>query len=207
MNNTRGSTPPNPISDLPNRSTNLRKTLGIVGTPHGESIDKILSTKTCQIKMNRRNPAKNSSNLRTPKTPKSSLFAHGFGRGIKGKITTKGSCIHPHQIPKRKVLKSLQENRQERASKITKKNGWEQHIQALRNHIESSIHHIEVHTRSSCRPIILPSHKFSPRRSQAIPVEILGKIGKPNELGFQSWLQSSHLLGYMQATESLKHPY
>jgi hypothetical protein len=32
----------------------------------------------------------------------------------------------------------------------------------LRNHTESSIHHKEVHTRSSFRPIILPSHKFSP---------------------------------------------
>jgi hypothetical protein len=30
MNNTRGSTPPNPNFDLPNRSTDLNKTLGIV---------------------------------------------------------------------------------------------------------------------------------------------------------------------------------
>jgi hypothetical protein len=43
----RGSTPPNPTLDLPNRSTDLHKTLGIVGTPHGHSIAKILSTKTC----------------------------------------------------------------------------------------------------------------------------------------------------------------
>jgi hypothetical protein len=34
------------------------------------------------------------------KTPKSSSFAHGFGRGIKGKRTTKGSCIHPPPNPK-----------------------------------------------------------------------------------------------------------
>jgi hypothetical protein len=106
MNSTRGSTPPDPTPVLPNRSTDLRKTLGIVGTPHGESMAKILSTKTCQIKRNRRNPAKNSSNPRTPKTPKSSPFAHGFGRGIKGKRTTKGSCIHPPP------------NRQEKGAKI-----------------------------------------------------------------------------------------
>jgi hypothetical protein len=61
---------PNPNPDLPNRSTDLRKTLGIVGTPHGESIAKFMSTKTCQIKRNQRNPAKNSSNPRAPKTPK-----------------------------------------------------------------------------------------------------------------------------------------
>jgi hypothetical protein len=46
MNNTRESTPPNPTPDLPNRSTDLCKTLGIVGTPHGYSIAKIWSTKT-----------------------------------------------------------------------------------------------------------------------------------------------------------------
>jgi hypothetical protein len=99
MNNTRGSTPPNPNFDLPNHSTDLNKTLGIVGTTHEESIATILSTKTCQIKRNRINPPKNSSNLRTPKTPKSSPLTHGFGRGIKGKITTKGSHEFPPSNP------------------------------------------------------------------------------------------------------------
>jgi hypothetical protein len=70
MNNTRGSTPPNPNLDLPNRSTDLNKTLGMIRTPHEESIATILSTITCQIKRNRRNPTKNSSNPRTPKKPK-----------------------------------------------------------------------------------------------------------------------------------------
>jgi hypothetical protein len=91
MNSTRGSTPPNPNLDLPNRSTDLNKTLGIIGTPHEESIAMILSTKTCQIKRNRRNPPKNSSNPRTPKTPKSSPLTHGFGRGITSQRTMKGS--------------------------------------------------------------------------------------------------------------------
>jgi hypothetical protein len=67
MKSTCGSTPPNPNLDLPNRSTDLCKTLGIVGTPHEESIAKFLSIKTCQIKRNRRNPTKNSSNPRTQK--------------------------------------------------------------------------------------------------------------------------------------------
>jgi hypothetical protein len=95
MNSTRRSTPPNPNLDLPNCSTDLSKTLGIVGTPHEESIAKILSTKTCKCKRNRRNPAKNSSNPITPKTPKLSPLTHGFGRGIKGKRTLKGS----HEFP------------------------------------------------------------------------------------------------------------
>jgi hypothetical protein len=152
MNSTRRSTPPNPNLDLPNHSTDLSKTLGIVGTPHEESIAKFMSTKTCQIKRNRRNRAKNTSNPRTPKTVKSSPLTHGFGRGIKGKRTTKVPTYFPHQIPKSKVPKTHQENQQERAPKITTKNNREQHNKALRNHAESSIHTKEVHTRSSLPP-------------------------------------------------------
>jgi hypothetical protein len=59
-----------------------------------------------QIKRNPRNPAKNSSNPRTPNNLKSSPFAHGFGRGIKGKGTTKGSCIHPPSNPQVKGLEN-----------------------------------------------------------------------------------------------------
>jgi hypothetical protein len=106
MNNTRGSTPPNPTLDLPYRSTDFHKTLGVVGTPHEESIAKIMPTKSCQIKRNRRNPAENSSNPRTPKTPKSSPLTHGFGRGIKGKRTTKGSHIFPTSNPQEQGLEN-----------------------------------------------------------------------------------------------------
>jgi hypothetical protein len=152
MNSTSGSTPPNPNFDLLNRSTDLNKTLGIVGTPHEESIAKILSTKTCQIKKNRRNPAKNSSNPGTPKTPKSSPLTHGFGAESKAKEPRRVHTNFPHQIPKSKVLKTHRENYQERSPKITTKNNWEQHNKALRNHAKSSIHTNEVHTWSSLPP-------------------------------------------------------
>jgi hypothetical protein len=99
MNNTRGSTPPNPSLDLLNRSMDLNKTLGIVGEPHEESIAKFNPTKTCKIKSNRGNPAKNTSNPITPKTPKSSPLTHGFGRRIKGKRTMKGSHKFPPSNP------------------------------------------------------------------------------------------------------------
>jgi hypothetical protein len=75
-----------------------------------------------------------------------------LGGESKGKEPRRVHEYIPHQIPKRKVPKSLQENRQERAPKIAKKNEREQHIQSLRNHDDSSIHHKEVHTRSSLPP-------------------------------------------------------
>jgi hypothetical protein len=39
------------------------------------------------------------------KTPISSPFSHGLWRGIKGKRTTKGSCIHPPTNPQENHLK------------------------------------------------------------------------------------------------------
>jgi hypothetical protein len=102
MNNTRGSTPPNPNFDLPNRSTDLNKTLGIIGIPHEVSIAKFNPTKTCPKRRSRRNPAKNTSNPRTQKTPKSSPFAHGFGRGITAQRTMKGSHKFPPSNPQEK---------------------------------------------------------------------------------------------------------
>jgi hypothetical protein len=121
MNSTRGSSPPNPNFDLPNHSTDLNKTLGMIGTPHEESIAMILSTKTCQIKRNRRNPAKNSSNPRTLKTPKLSPLTHRFGRGIKGKRTTKGSHeFHPS---------NPQEQGPENTPRKTPREGSENHHQ------------------------------------------------------------------------------
>jgi hypothetical protein len=99
MNNTHGSTPPNPSLDLPNRSTSLNKTLGTIGTPHEDSIAKFNPTKTCPNKRNRRNLAKTFSNPRTRKTPKSSPLTHGFGRGITAQRTTKGSHKFPPTNP------------------------------------------------------------------------------------------------------------
>jgi hypothetical protein len=102
MNSTRGSTPPNPNLDLPNRSIYLNKTLGILGTPHEESIASFNPTKTCPKRRNRRNPAKNTTNPITRKTPKSSPFTHGFGRGITTQRTTKGSHKLPPSNPQKK---------------------------------------------------------------------------------------------------------
>jgi hypothetical protein len=152
MNNTRGSSPTNPSLDRPNRSTSLNKTLGTIGTPHEESIAKFNPTKTCPNKRNRRNPAKNTSNPRTRKTPKSSPFTHGFGRGITAQRTTNGSHKFPPSNPQEQGPKNTPRISTREAPKMTTKNNREQHIQTLRNHVESSIHATKVHTRSSLPP-------------------------------------------------------
>jgi hypothetical protein len=149
MNSTRGSTPPNPNLDLPNRYTDLNKTLGIIGTPHEESIARFNPTKTCPKRRNRRNPSKNTSNPRTRKTPKSRPFTHGFGRGITAQRTTKGSHKFPPSNPQEK---GPENNPRKTPRKGSENHHQEQHNKALRNHAGSSIHATKVHTRSSLPP-------------------------------------------------------
>jgi hypothetical protein len=84
-----------------------------------------------------------------------------LGGESKGKEPRRVHAYIPQQILKKTALKSLQEKCQEKALKITKKENREELKQALWNHAESSIHTMKVHTRSSFRPIILPSHKIS----------------------------------------------
>jgi hypothetical protein len=110
MNSTRGSTPPNPNLDLPNCSTDLNKTLGIIGTPHEESIAKIHPTKTCRKRRNRRNLAKNTSNPRTRKPQNRAPLLRDLGGESQLKEPRRVPTNFPHQIPKRKVPKTTQEN-------------------------------------------------------------------------------------------------
>jgi hypothetical protein len=88
--------------------------MGIIGTPHEESIAKFNPTKTCPKKRNRRNPAKNTSNPRTRKTPKSSPFTHGFGRGITAQRIHEG-------FPQISPIKSPRERPRKQPKEITKR--------------------------------------------------------------------------------------
>jgi hypothetical protein len=99
----------------------LNKTLGIIGTPHEESIARFNPTKTCPKRRNQRKSAKNTSNPRTRKTPKSSPFNHEFGRGITAQITTKGSHKFPPSNP--------QEKGPENNTRKTARKGSENHHQ------------------------------------------------------------------------------
>jgi predicted secreted protein len=63
-----------------------------------------------------------------------------LGGESKGKEPRRVHAYIPQQIPKRKASKTLRENCQEKAPKITKKENREELKQDLRNHAESSIH-------------------------------------------------------------------
>jgi hypothetical protein len=103
-NSTRGKSSNLQSIDLLIRSTDQSKTLGIVGVPRGIPLARSSVPKTHSIKRNRKSTLKNTSNPRTPKTPKSSPLTHGFGRGIKRKRTTEGSHEFPPSNPQEKGL-------------------------------------------------------------------------------------------------------
>jgi hypothetical protein len=156
MNSTRRSTPPKPNLDLSNRSTDLNKTLGILGTPHEESIDKFNPTKSPPKGRNQGNPAKSTSNPRTQEPQNRAPLLTDLGGESQPKEPRRVPTNIPHQIPKRKVPITTRRNQRERAPKINTKNNRGKHIQNLRNHAESSIHETKVRKRSS-KPYDHPS--------------------------------------------------
>jgi hypothetical protein len=114
MNSTRGSTPSNPNLDLPNRSTDLNKTLGISGTPHEESIAKFNPTKSRPKRRIRRNPAESTSNPRTQETPK---IEHFSSRILEGNHSPKNHEGFPQISP----IKSPREKPRKHPKEITEK--------------------------------------------------------------------------------------
>jgi hypothetical protein len=67
--------------------------------------------------------------LEPRKTQNRAPLLTDLGEESNGKEPQRVQAYIPHQISKRKALKSLQENHEERAPKITKKEKRERHIQ------------------------------------------------------------------------------
>jgi hypothetical protein len=109
MNRTRGSTPPNPTPDLPIRSTDPNNTLGIVGTPHGHSIAKLWSTKLIESRGIEGFPPRTPLTLEHRKPQNRAPLLTDLRGESKEKEPRKAHEYIPHQIPKRKASKSLQE--------------------------------------------------------------------------------------------------
>jgi hypothetical protein len=152
MNSTRGSTPPNPSLDLPNHSTGLNKTLVTIGTPHEESIAKLIPPKLVQTRGIEEIPRRTPLTLEHRKTPKLSPSTHGFGRGITAQKTTKGSHNFPPSNPQEQGPENTPRKPPREGSGNHHQEEPGQHNKALRNHADSSIHATKVHTRSSWPP-------------------------------------------------------
>jgi hypothetical protein len=92
----------------------LNKTLGIIGTPHEESIAKFNPNKTRPKRRNRRNPAKNTTNHRTWKNPKIEPL---YSRIWEGNHSPKNHEGFPQISP----IKSPRTRSQKQPKEITKR--------------------------------------------------------------------------------------
>jgi hypothetical protein len=99
----------------------LNKTLGILGTPHEESIAKFNPTKTHPKRRNQGNPAKSTSNPRTQETPK---IEHLYSWIWEGNHSPKNHEGFPQISP----IKS-QEKGPEKNPKKSQREGSENHHQ------------------------------------------------------------------------------
>jgi hypothetical protein len=130
-NTARGKNSNLPPIDHPIHSTDQSETLGIVGVPRGLPLATSSAPKTQSIKRNRKSTLKNTSNPRTLNTQKSSPLTHGFGRGIKGQRTIKGS----HEFPP----SNHQEQGPENTLRKTPREGSENHHQEQQGTTQQSL--------------------------------------------------------------------
>jgi hypothetical protein len=75
-----------------------------------------------------------------------------LGGESKGKEPRRVHAYIPTKSQRERFLNRTKKITKKGLQKITKKDKWERHIQALRNHAESSIHTKDFHTRSSLPP-------------------------------------------------------
>jgi hypothetical protein len=125
--------------------------LGIVGTPQGTPYPIFGPPKLAKTRGIEEIPLRKPLTLERKPQNRAPLLTD-LGGEINRKETRRFQAYIPHQIPKRKASKLPQEKHQERAPKITKKEKGERHNQALRNHTESTIHTMKVHTRCTLQP-------------------------------------------------------
>jgi hypothetical protein len=108
-NTARGSTLPKPNLDLPNRSTDLNKTLGILGTPHEESKAKFNPTKTRPKGGIKEIPPRALPTQELKKPQNRAPLLTNLGGESQPKEPRRVPTNFPHQIPKRKVPKTSKE--------------------------------------------------------------------------------------------------
>jgi hypothetical protein len=160
MNSTCGSTPPNPNFDLPNRSTDLNKNFGMEGAPHEESIAKFNPTKTRPKRRNRRNPAKNTSDPRTQKTPKiEPLYSQIWEENYSPKNHEGFPQISPIKSPRersRKQPKEINKRGLRKSPPRTTGNNTSKPLGTMPNHLYMPQRFIQG---LACRPINQPSQQ------------------------------------------------
>jgi hypothetical protein len=128
------------------------KTLGMPGSPHGRPLPQRNCTETLSIMVNRKSRDQTSRTRAPTKTTKSESFPRVWRGNVTKKRGTRSSCVTPTPNPAKKHLQNSATKIPRKGSENHQKGKMGETTKALRNHAESSIHTMKVHTRSSLPP-------------------------------------------------------
>jgi hypothetical protein len=127
---------------------------GTVGTPHGHSIASYDPPKLVESRGIEGFSPRTPQTLEQRKLQNRAPFLTDLGG--------EPSCIYPPKNHREKGLEIALRKTPRKGSEIHQKGKLGKTQTSLEEHVKSSIHTMKVHTRSSFRPITLPSHKISP---------------------------------------------
>jgi hypothetical protein len=160
MNRTHRSTPPKPTPDLLHESEqdfgDSRNTSWALHTQVLVHQNSLNHEESKDFRQEHTKPYDNENPKIEP------LFSRIWEGNRKEKNNDGFMHTSPNKSPRKQPRNLSKKITKKRLRKSPKRQNWEELKQALRNHAESSIHTMKVHTRSTSRPIILPSHKISP---------------------------------------------
>jgi hypothetical protein len=122
------------------------------GSPHGRPLPQRNCTETLSIMGNRKARDQTSRTRAPTKTTKSESFPRVWRGKVTKKRGTMSSCVTPTPNPAKKRLQNSATKIPRKGSENHKKGKTTETTKALRNHVESSIHTMKVHTRSSMPP-------------------------------------------------------
>jgi hypothetical protein len=132
--------------------TDCNKTLGMPGSPHERPLPLRNCTETHSIMGNRKSRDQTARTRVPTKTTKSGSFPQVWRGKVTKKRGTRSSCVTPTPNPAKKRLQNFATKIPRKGSENHQKGKTGKTTKALRNHAESSIHTIQVHTRSSLPP-------------------------------------------------------
>jgi hypothetical protein len=122
------------------------------GSPHGRPLPQRNCAETLSVMGNHKSCDQTSRTRAPTKTTKSESFPRVWRGKVTKKRGTRSSCVTPTPNPAKKRLQKSATRIPRKGSKNHQKGKTGETTNALRNHAESFIHTIKVHTGSSLPP-------------------------------------------------------
>jgi hypothetical protein len=148
------------------------------GSPDGRP----LPQRNCTEMLSNMGNSKSRDQSSRTRAPTKTTKSESFPRVWRGKVTKKrgtwSSCVTPTSNPAKKRLQNSATIIPRKGSENHQKGKMGETTKALRNHAESSIHTMKVHTRSSLHPNHTTLSQDLTMKLSSLSSKILRKIGR-----------------------------